>query len=137
MQASRFSILTARITQVLALVAVWWAADELVRRIGLPIPGGVVGLFVVLALLLSGKLPLHRIDQGARWLLADMLVFFVPAAVAMVRYRDLLASEGLKLLAVIVLGNACVMLATALTVEWAVRRRRVRARPPARHEEAA
>jgi len=112
--------------QVLALAAVWWAADVLVRWAGLPIPGGVVGLFAVLALLLSGRLPLHRVDQGAQWLLADMLVFFVPAVVAMVRYQDLLKSDGLKLAAVIVLGNACVMLTTALTVEWIARRRRAR-----------
>ncbi|GAA0489483.1 CidA/LrgA family protein [Pigmentiphaga sp. GD03639] len=116
----------ARILQVLALVAVWWAADTAVRWTGLPIPGGVVGLFAVLALLLSGRLPLHRIDQGAQWLLADMLVFFIPAVVAMVRYQDLLRSEGLKLAAVIVLGNACVMLTTAMTVEWIARRRRAR-----------
>jgi len=92
-----------RLLQVLALVAVWWAADTAVRWTGLPIPGGVVGLFAVLALLLSGRLPLHRIDQGAHWLLADMLVFFIPAVVAMVR---------------------CVMLTTAVTVEWISRRRR-------------
>lgn len=116
-----------RILQVLALVAVWWAADTAVRWAGLPIPGGVVGLFAVLALLLSGRLPLHRIDQGAHWLLADMLVFFIPAVVAMVRYQDLLRNEGLKLAAVIVLGNACVMLTTAVTVEWIARRRRGRA----------
>ncbi|ODU65577.1 MAG: hypothetical protein ABT00_22920 [Bordetella sp. SCN 68-11] len=102
-----------RLLQVLALVAVWWAADTAVRWTGLPIPGGVVGLFAVLG-----------IDQGAHWLLADMLVFFIPAVVAMVRYQDLLRNEGLKLAAVIVLGNACVMLTTAVTVEWISRRRR-------------
>ncbi|WP_296556809.1 CidA/LrgA family protein [Pigmentiphaga sp.] len=126
MQRSLFSSLAVRVSQVLALVAVWWAADSAVRWAGLPIPGGVVGLFAVLALLLSGRLPLHRIDQGAQWLLADMLVFFIPAVVAMVRYQDLLRTDGLKLAAVIVLGNACVMLVTAVTVEWIARRRRVR-----------
>lgn len=115
-----------RLLQVLILVAVWWTADTLVRWAGVPLPGGVVGLFAVLGLLLAGWLPLHRIDQGAQWLLADMLVFFIPAVVAMVRYQELLKSEGLKLAAVIVLGNACVMLATALTVEWIARRRRTR-----------
>ncbi|MPS26691.1 MAG: CidA/LrgA family protein [Alcaligenaceae bacterium] len=126
MQRSLFSSLAVRVSQVLALVAVWWAADSAVHWAGLPIPGGVVGLFAVLALLLSGRLPLHRIDQGAQWLLADMLVFFIPAVVAMVRYQDLLRTDGLKLAAVIVLGNACVMLVTAVTVEWIARRRRVR-----------
>ncbi|VCU72259.1 Holin-like protein CidA [Pigmentiphaga humi] len=120
----RLTPLATRILQVLALIAVWWAGDALVQRTGLPVPGGVVGLFAVLALLLSGWLPLARIDRGAKWLLADMLVFFIPAVVAIVRYQDLLKTEGVKLMVVIVLGNACVMLVTALTVEWVAGRRR-------------
>jgi len=115
--------LAVRLSQVLLLIAVWWAADGLAKWSGLPLPGGVLGLIAVLLLLLSGRLPLRRIDAGAKWLLADMLVFFVPAVVAMARYQELLRSEGLKLAAVIVLGNACVMLVTAAVVEWIVRRR--------------
>lgn len=115
---------SVRLSQVLILIAVWWAADAVAGWAGVPVPGGVLGLAAVLVLLLGGWLPLRLVDAGAKWLLADMLVFFVPAVVAMGRYHELLRSEGLKLVAVIVLGNACVMLATAVTVEWIVRRRR-------------
>jgi holin-like protein len=125
MNPAALTLLAKRALQVLALIAIWWASDVVVRKVGLPLPGGVVGLFVVLALLFSGWLPLERIELGARWLLAEMLVFFIPAVVAMARYEDLLRSMGLKLLVVIVVGNAAVMLVTALAVERLGRRRRV------------
>ena len=123
MNPTSFAFLARRVLQVLALIAVWWMSDLLVRRLGLPLPGGVVGLIAVLALLLSGWLPLERIELGAQWLLAEMLVFFIPAVVAMARYQDLLKSLGLKLLVVIVVGNTAVMLVTAAAVHRMTRRR--------------
>jgi holin-like protein len=61
------------------------------------------------------------IELGANWLLANMLLFFIPLVVSVVQFTQLLKTQGLTLLLDIGLGFASVMLATALTVEWVCR----------------
>ncbi|WP_219134416.1 CidA/LrgA family protein [Janthinobacterium sp. UMAB-60] len=107
--------------QVGVLIAAWWLADEAASALHLPFSGGVVGLFVLVALLLSGWVRPTTIELGANWLLANMLLFFIPLVVSVVQFTQLLKSQGLMLFVNIGLGFASVMLATALTVEWVCR----------------
>lgn len=107
--------------QVGILIAAWWLADEAASALHLPFSGGVVGLFVLVALLLSGWMRPAAIELGANWLLANMLLFFIPLVVSVVQFTQLLKSQGLMLFVNIGLGFASVMLATALTVEWVCR----------------
>jgi holin-like protein len=107
---------------VLLVMACWAAGDALARPLGGVLPGSVLGLLILLALLGSGLLPTRLVRSGARLLLADMLLFFVPAVLGVMDHPTLFGLLGLKLLAVIVPGTALVMAATALSVEWAARR---------------
>jgi holin-like protein len=112
----------ARIGAQSALLAgVWFAADFVARHLGLPVPGGVVGLAALLALLLTGRVAPRWVKAGADWLLSDMLLFFVPAAVAAVQYGGLFKSDGWRLALVVVIGTLMVMVAVAFTVDQAVR----------------
>ena len=72
---------------------------------GLPLPGGVIGLGLVLALLASRLL---RASNLARRQPAagEMLLFFVPAVMSLLDHREFIGLLGLKLLLVIVLGTA-------------------------------
>ncbi|MGK5025979.1 CidA/LrgA family protein [Janthinobacterium sp. RB2R34] len=107
--------------QVGILIAAWWAADRAAAALHLPFSGGVVGLFVLVALLASGRVKPAAIELGANWLLANMLLFFIPLVVSIVQFTDLIKAKGLILLLDIGLGFACVLLATAFTVEWVCR----------------
>lgn len=107
--------------QVLLLIAVWYGADRAAAWLGLPFSGGVVGLLLMVALLLSGAVRPAVVDRGADWLLSNMLLFFIPLVVSVVQFTGLLESEGLRLFAAIGLGFVSVLLATALTVEWVCR----------------
>jgi holin-like protein len=59
--------------------------------------------------------------RGADWLLAEMLLFFVPAVLALLDHREFLGLLGLKILAIIVLSTTMVMGVTALTVDLCYR----------------
>lgn len=109
------------LTQAGFFMAVWWACDALALLLRLPLPGGVLGLGAVTALLLAGWLPEARIESGARLLLGEMLLFFTPPLMAVLNHPELLGWTGLKLAAVIVLGTLVVMLAVATVVERAIR----------------
>jgi holin-like protein len=61
--------------------------------------------------------PLNWVRAGARWLLAEMLLFFVPAVVAVVNYAQLLMVDGWRIFAVIALSTLMVLGATAWVVD--------------------
>ncbi len=107
--------------QSAALGAVWFAADFVVRTLDLPLPGGVVGLIALLALLFCGGVAPRWVKAGADWLLSDMLLFFIPAAVAAVQYGGLFREDGWRLALVVIGGTLMVMIAVAFAVEQAAR----------------
>ncbi|PMS20098.1 murein hydrolase transporter LrgA [Trinickia dabaoshanensis] len=114
------------------LAVLWLGADFAARHLGLPVPGGVIGLAALLVLLFTGGVAPRWVKAGADWLLSDMLLFFVPAAVAVVQYGGLFKSDGWRLALVVVCGTLLVMVAVAFTVDQAARLERVLAMRRAR-----
>ncbi len=74
-------------------------------------------MVLMLTLILCRALPLSWVRAGARWLLAEMLLFFVPAVVAVVNYAQLLMVDGWRIFAVIALSTLMVLGATARVVD--------------------
>jgi holin-like protein len=109
------------VAQSALLAALWYVADFASRHLDLPIPGSVVGLGALLVLLLAGGIKARWVKAGADWMLSELLLFFVPAAVAVVQYGGLFKSDGWRLALVVVCGTLTVLVAVALTVDQAVR----------------
>lgn len=107
--------------QIGVLVMLWLLADALMRRLGLPVPAGIVGLLVLLLAFTMRWLSPRSFARGAQWLLAEMLLFFVPAAMILLDNRQMFGWLGLKLLLVVVTGTLLVMASTAVTVELLLR----------------
>lgn len=124
----------SRLLQIGLVCAFWVAGEALVRLCRLPLPGGIVGLAIVLLLLATRGLSVLSMKRGTDWFLADMLLFFVPAVLAVLDHRELLGLVGLKVLFVILLSTAVVMGATAFAVDFCFRWRggHVRATPDPR-----
>lgn len=112
--------------QVLFFVGVWSATQRMLDWLHWSVPAAVPGLFAVLLLLASGVLPERRLAAGADWLLGEMLLFFIPPLLAVVRYGPLLAQSGWRLLATIALGSLLVLVGTGLVVERTLRWERAR-----------
>ncbi|WP_239032018.1 CidA/LrgA family protein [Paroceanicella profunda] len=110
-----------RLFQIGLIIGFWAAGEALVRLLGLPLPGSIVALAAVLALLACRRLRVVSVRRGADWLLAEMLLFFVPAVLAVLDHREFLGLLGLKVLLVILVGTVAVMGTTALTVELCCR----------------
>lgn len=70
--------------QVLLYAGLFIFSQYLVSRLHLPLPANLVGMVLMLALIVCRIIPLSWVRAGARWLLAEMLLFFVPAVVAVV-----------------------------------------------------
>jgi holin-like protein len=107
----------SRVLQVSLLCGFWVLGAGLAHLSGLPIPGGVFGMAALLMLLASGLVRPGMVRRGAHWLLAEQLLFFVPAVMTLLDHHELMSGLGLKLFAVVLVGTLLVMASTALTVE--------------------
>ncbi|WP_270435048.1 CidA/LrgA family protein [Klebsiella variicola] len=103
--------------QVLLYVGLFIFAQYLVNRWQVPLPANLVGMVMLLLLIVCRVIPLSWIRAGARWLLAEMLLFFVPAVVAVVNYTQLLMVDGWRIFLVIALSTLMVLGATAWVVD--------------------
>ncbi|KTC91134.1 CidA/LrgA family protein [Fluoribacter dumoffii] len=101
------------------LIVLFWVASELVVKLAkLPVPGGVLGLGIVLSLLMTRRIRLDNIKRGTELLLGDMLLFFIPAVLAIIEHQELLSMLGLKILFIILSSTFFVMLVTAIVVDY-------------------
>lgn len=103
--------------QVAMYAALFVAAERLVDWWHLPLPANLVGMIMLLALIVCRVVPLRWVRAGSRWLLAEMLLFFVPAVVAVVNYAQLLMVDGWRIFLVIAISTMLVLGATALVVD--------------------
>ncbi|MDL2406756.1 CidA/LrgA family protein [Rhizobium calliandrae] len=107
----------SRLAQIMLLVAFWQAGEEIARVTHASVPGPIVGMLLVLCLLATGKVGISSLRRGAEWFLAEMLLFFVPAVLAVLDHREFIGLIGLKIIAVILLGTIIVMSVTALAID--------------------
>ena len=103
--------------QIAVLSAIWVSMDVLRQHFGWGMPAGLIGFGLLAVGLFTGLVQARWLQSGTNWLLAEMLLFFVPAMLVVTEYPDLIRHQGLRILAVIVTSTACVMAATALAVD--------------------
>jgi holin-like protein len=90
------------------------AGEAVVRALGVPVPGPVIGL-VLLAILLAVRAPLpSELGDTAGGLLKHLSLLFVPAGVGVVQHLDTFGREGLRLVAVLVISVTITLVVTAL-----------------------
>ncbi len=102
------------ILQVSILFFVSIAMNAIAELLHLPIPGSILGIAVLFLLLKTKVVKLSWIEKGANWLLAELLLFFIPSAVGVMQYIPLLESEGLRILVVVVSSTVIVMVSSGL-----------------------
>lgn len=102
------------ILQVAALMAFSMVMNQLASWLHIPVPGSILGILVIFILLETHIIRIEWIDIGAKWLLAELLLFFVPAAVGVMKYIPMLQSDGLRIAIVVLISTFIVMASTGL-----------------------
>lgn len=111
--------------QIALIGVVWGAADVLKKLFNLPMSSGIVGLFLMLGLLLTGVIKLNWVNVGAKFILGELVLLFIPLMMSITQYQQLFFAQGWQLMITIVVSTALVMLSSALTFMLGNRIKRV------------
>lgn len=91
------------------------AGEFLTRGLGLPVPGPVAGLALLLLLFALRPSLISAMRPTVTVILANLSLFFVPAGVGVAANLDILADDWAAILAVLVLSTVLSMLAAVGT----------------------
>jgi holin-like protein len=116
------------IGQIACFVGFSWCMNRLAEMLRLHIPGSIIGIVILFVLLQTRIVKLEWVDAGAKWLLAEMLLFFIPPAVGIVQYKDLVWNSGVSILIVVAGSLLVVMTCTGLLAERLAKQKETKAR---------
>ena len=91
------------------------AGEFVARGLGLPIPGPVLGLAILLAALALRRPLASALRPTTEVILAHLSLMFVPAGVGVIGNLNVLSSDWAKLLVVLTLSTVLSMLVTVAT----------------------
>ncbi|AVX87636.1 CidA/LrgA family protein [Pseudomonas koreensis] len=124
MNAASLTYVSRLIAELAVLLGLYLLGCQIAAWLAWPIPGGVIGMALLLLAFAFGWVKPAALQLGAGLLMAEMLLFFIPALMSLLDYGALLRDDGWRILLVIGASTLMVMLVTAFTVELAVRLRR-------------
>ena len=104
--------------------------EVLARGLGVPVPGPVLGLIILLMALMARRglaalMPAEvndgTLEAAAKALLAHLSLLFVPAGVGVIQRLDVLGQHALALGLALVLSSILGILASAMVFRWVAR----------------
>jgi holin-like protein len=106
---------------LLILLAFQFAGDLLVRTLGLPLPGPVLGMVLLLAALTTRATVLQRIAPAANLLIGNLTLLFFPIGIGIVLEWDRYSEHGVALLVSIVGGTLVALVLVTLLLKLLLR----------------
>lgn len=105
------------IVQIGVLLGVTMLGNELTQMLHLKVPGSILGILLVIILLQTKIIRLEWIESGANLLIAELMLFFIPSAVGVIQYKQLMIADGMRFELVIILSTFTVMVCTGFLSE--------------------
>ncbi|WP_422139705.1 CidA/LrgA family protein [Endozoicomonas sp. ALC020] len=115
--------MAAWLSSVIILMACLWTGDILSVWINHALPGSIIGMLLLAALLGSGLIRLSWVEAGASFLVRWMSLLFVPIGVGVINQLDLLANSLGALLLTSIFGTVVVMAIAGWLFQWLERTR--------------
>lgn len=103
--------------QTLLLWLVFRCGTYLVGLLHLALPGNVVGMLLMFALLWTGAVKPARIEAGGGFLLKHFAFFFIPISVGLMAFGPLMRQSGATLLAILLTSAAVGVAVTGLSAQ--------------------
>jgi len=100
------------------LVVCQLIGEVIAQASGLPLPGPVIGLMLLLAALTVTGGPDRELEATSRGLLQHLILLFVPAGVGIIAQLDVLKRDWLPIVAALFVSTTLTLLVTALVMQW-------------------
>jgi len=88
------------------------------HRLGIPIPGGVLGLLAFYVAMSAGLVKLKWVERTATLLLRHMVLLFVPLTVGLMDLGTVLSRQAVAITASLLVSFLAVLLTTGLLGRW-------------------
>jgi len=105
----------------IALLLFFQLTGEIIHRLtGLPLPGSVIGMMLLLGWLALARRERPTLNAVTSWLTAHLSIMFIPAAVGLVDEGPVLSRYGPGLVVATSISTVLTMVVTVLVFRWAL-----------------
>ncbi|WP_394219139.1 CidA/LrgA family protein [Halobacillus trueperi] len=111
------------ILQITGLYIIYLFGTLIQNTFNLFIPGSVIGLVILFALLSLKLVPELWFKQGVGFMIKHLPFFFIPATVGVMSYAYVFEGKGVLLVVIGLLSTALVMGISGFVAQWMARRR--------------
>ncbi|MES1989341.1 MAG: CidA/LrgA family protein [Pseudomonadota bacterium] len=108
-----------RVLGFVALVLCLELGNLMVWGLGLPVPGTVIGILILLLGLAALRHVPDTLNDVSLWLLGHLNLLYVPAGVGVMGYVALVAQDFWPIVVTLFLSTFLATLASALAFRWA------------------
>lgn len=112
--------------QILGLCAISFVSNVLSSALNIGIPGSILGIVLLFIMIEQKWLPIEKIELGANFLIAELLLFFIPSAIGVIQYQEVLKNDWAQLLLAIGASICLVVVFVGIVTEVIVRVRESR-----------
>ncbi|GGG20658.1 holin-like protein CidA 2 [Lysinibacillus alkalisoli] len=106
------------IFQIVILYVFYLVGTWIVTVTGLPLPGSIIGLLLLSIGLFTKIINVKLIEAGASFLIGVLTIFFIPATVGIVKYPELLSSNGAKLILAVLCSSVLTIYITGVFTKY-------------------
>jgi holin-like protein len=108
--------------QLLLICLIYLVSEFVVTYLDLSIPGNVFGLIFLFVLLLTGVVKVNYIEKAAGFLNKHLAFFYIPFGVGLMNYGDLIKSNGISILVMIIGSSIIGLLVTSGSAQFLSRK---------------
>ncbi|MCF0221976.1 MAG: CidA/LrgA family protein [Fibrobacter sp.] len=113
--------------QIAVIFAICLSGEFLNRVAGIPIPGNILGMIILLILLCSKIIKPEQISSVSGFFLNHLALFFLPPSIAIMTVGDDILSQWPTLLILCIVLTLITMAVTGLTTQFFIGRQEKRA----------
>jgi holin-like protein len=113
--------------QIAMLWVIFALSNSVVARLGLRIPGNIVGLVLLCVLLSAGIVKERWVSDGATLMTRHLAFFFIPITVGLMGLMDVFATHGVAIVLTLVLSAALGICVAGFSSQALTARKRRRA----------
>lgn len=108
---------TTLLKQFSIILCIYFLGELIQKAFELPIPGNVLGMFILFFGLCTGIIKLNKIEKISDFLLDNMAFFFLPASVSLITFFVFLKGKLIDIIAVSFISTFIILIVTGYTVE--------------------